>query len=135
MGMYTELILGCALKKETPNEIIDALTYLFATLEEQKDYGVPINLPVGDRINWMFNSGGSYYFGAPSGQRLMQFDDISKEWRLHARFNIKNYSNEIENFINWIKPWVKQGSGKREMWAIVIYEEASEPTIYYLHEK
>jgi hypothetical protein len=52
---------------------------------------------------------------------------------LSTRSNIKNYKQEIETFLEWIKPYINGGSGSRNMYAIVIYEEQDEPTIYYLH--
>lgn len=55
-------------------------------------------------------------------------------WNISTRSNIKNYSNDIEHFFEWIKPWIKEGSGVRNMYAIVIYECDATPTIYYLDE-
>ena len=86
------------------------------------------------RIPWMFRSSGSYYFGANSGQSEFKHDEIGKFWRLNARFNIKNYDNEIEKFLEWIKPYLRQGSGEREFYAIVTTEDG-EPKIYYLNDE
>lgn len=44
----------------------------------------------------------------------------------------KNYKNDIENFLEWLVPYIDGGSGRRDMYAISIYEEDSEPKIYYL---
>ncbi len=59
---------------------------------------------------------------------------ISDTWNLSSRANLKNYDDEIEKFLNWIKPFLEQGSGERDFYAIVCYEEQAEPTIYYLKE-
>jgi len=64
----------------------------------------------------------------------MWFDDISKSWHLSTRSNIKNYEQEIQTFLEWIKPYIDGGSGGRDMYAIVIYEEQEELDIYYLHD-
>lgn len=134
MGMYTELILGCKLKSETPNEIIDVLTYM--TVKDQDGFELPEAwpFPADSRHKWMF-WGGSYYFGVTHGtEPYFQYDAISKAWILSTRSNIKNYNSEIETFLAWLKPWIEQGSGAREFYAIVTYEEAAAPTIYYLNE-
>ena len=78
------------------------------------------------------SSGGSYYFAGAMSPEFKN-DVVDKQWSLFARTNIKNYDNEIEKFIDWIKPYCEQGSGSNDMIAIVIYEEQETPTIYYLN--
>jgi len=99
-------------------------------IEEKPDN---FQLPNG-RCNFLFQSG-SYYFAVNRAISKMWFDDIAKVWCISTRSNIKNYESEIETFLEWIKPFIDQGSGNREMYAIVIYEGSDEPTIYYLREK
>ena len=128
MGMYTELIFGAELKKETPNEVIEALKYMLGEIEEK-----PNNFPLPDgRCEWLF-LGSSAYFPI-SGVNSLSKDNIDNQWRLSTRSNIKNYEGEIQLFLDWIKPYISQGSGSRDMYAIVTYEEAREPMIYYLNE-
>ena len=129
MGMYTELIFGAELKKDTPNEVIEALKYMLRETETK-----PTNFPLPDgRCEWLF-CGGSYYFAVNKAVNKMWFDDISRSWHLSTRSNIKNYDQEIQTFLEWIKPYIDGGSGGRGMYAIVIYEEQDEPTVYYLHD-
>ena len=129
MGMYTELMFGADLKKDTPTEVIEALKYMIGETEEK-----PINFPLPDgRCEWLFR-GASYYFGVSSPVSKMMYDDIGGNWILSTRSNIKNYGGEIEAFLEWIKPYIDSGSGSRDMYAIVTYEESDEPKIYYLHE-
>jgi hypothetical protein len=47
---------------------------------------------------------------------------------------LKNYRQQIEKFIEYIKPYVIQGSGfvNHNIFAYVQYEEAEFPTIYAL---
>jgi hypothetical protein len=137
MGMYTECILGCSLKENTPTDIIDALQFMVLPMDECPGRNIPegIKLPPGERIDWLFRSGGSFCFGGHSGVIDFTFDKYSKEYRLTARFNIKNYDNEIEHLLEWLHPWIRQGSGIRDFYAAVTYEEADKPTIYYLKDK
>ena len=126
MGMYTELIFGANLKKDTPKKVINALKYMIGETE-----GKPNDFPLPDgRCEWLFRCA-SYYFGVSNPVSKMWFDEISKNWILSTRSNIKNYNGEIEAFLKWIKPYICSGSGVRHMYAIVTYEE-SEPEIYYL---
>lgn len=129
MGMYTELIFGASLKEDTPSTVIDALKYMIGETEEKpKDFPLP-----DGRCEWLFR-GSSYYFGVSESVSKMWFDEIANDWRLSTRSNIKNYEGEIEEFLEWIKPYIKSGSGYKDFYAIVTYEEAEEPTIYYLDQ-
>ena len=128
--MYTELIFGASLKEDTPKKVIGILKYMVGDYtEEPKDYPFPED----SRHSWMLRSG-SYYFGVNQGSSSLRYDEIKKSWVLNTRSNIKNYENEIESFLVWIKPWISQGSGCRDMYAIVIYEEQEEPELFYLDE-
>lgn len=127
MGMYTELIFGAELKKDTPNEVIEALKYMMGEVEEK-----PRKFPLPEGRCGRLFQGGSYYFAINNSVKKMWLDDIDKRWHISTRSNIKNYENEIETFLEWIKPYLDGGSGKKDFYAIVTYEEAEEPTIYYL---
>lgn len=133
--MYTELILGCGLHESTPKEIINIIEWLFDG--NNTNLPVPKLCPpefVSTRIRWMFSSKGSYYFGASSGHRKLDFDAIRESYSINARCNIKNYEQEFETFLEWLKPFIDQGSGSRELYAITIYEE-SLPKLWFLKEE
>jgi hypothetical protein len=136
MGMYTELIFGCGLKKETPKEVISILRYMHDNNEfkSERNLIIPRHTLFGDtRWRIMFQCS-SYYFGVNQGYSRIWYDGISNNWRISTRSNLKNYNDEIELFLDWIKPWISQGSGSRGLYAIVMYEESSSPTLYYLDE-
>lgn len=128
MGMYTELIFGASLKPNAPNEVIDSVKFMIGEREE-----VPEGFPF-DPDTRTFNSG-SYYFAVNNPVNKMWYDEIGEDWRISIRANLKNYEDEIEKFLDWIRPFISQGSGSDEMYAIVIYEEDDKPTIYYLNDE
>lgn len=130
--MYTECVIGCSLKPSDKEKAI--LDYLMIAFDGQDTAPIPEGIPpefLSTRISWMLRAGGSYYFGSPSGEVTLNLDTISQEYRFSARFNIKNYNNEIETFLAWLEPMVTQGSGQDHLYAYSIYEEAKEPTLYY----
>ena len=127
MGMYTELVFGAELKSDTPKDVIDTIRYLVGDIDK------PENVLYKENRNPL--RGGSFYFGVSTSVSKMYFDKTSNAWILSSRANIKNYNNEIEVFLEWIKPFIQSGSGYRDMYAFVMYEESEEPNIYYLHEK
>ena len=133
MGMYTELIFGAELKPDTPSDVLEILYYM---LYEVGDYVFTCKethkLFTTERWERMFNCS-SYYFGVNEPINKMWSDDITGSFRLSIRCNLKNYNNEIELFLDWIKPFICQGSGINNMYAIVTYEEGL-PTIYNLDD-
>lgn len=126
MGMYTELIFGAKLKKDTPHNIVKTLRYMIGDLEKPDNLAFDVGRnPLG---------GGSYYFPVSGPVGEIWLDDIDGQWHISSRSNIKNYDNEIDKFLEWIKPYIDGGSGRRKIYAITIYEEDEMPNIYFLHE-
>ena len=66
---------------------------------------------------------------------ILRFNRIANQYYFSARCNLKNYDNQIEAFIKWIKPHCAKGSGKNNLIAMVIEEGDEAPTIYYLDKK
>lgn len=126
MGMYTELILGCELNKNTPNEVIETLKYILGEIEEK-----PTNFPFNNkstRLEWLLRGSSGYF---PCAHHSLKQCDFLRNYIIDVRCNIKNYLNEIEDFLEWLHPYISCGSGNKNMYAIVIYEEQDTPTIYY----
>jgi len=130
MGSYTELIFGASLKKETPPDVIETLKH-YCGLVELPEEQLVFKTKSGRNP---LNMGGSYYFGVINTDPQMIYDKIRPSWYISSRTNLKNYENEIEDFLKWVKPYLDSGSGEREFYAIVTYEQG-EPTIYYLEEE
>lgn len=124
--MYTELILGAEIKESAPEFVINALKYMTGQLSDKPD-DFPEELNDCDHILHC----ASEYFAVNFPQKYF---NNNNGWRICTRSNCKNYHNQIETFLKWLKPYVEGGSGRKEFYAIVIYEEDAEPTIYYLNE-
>jgi hypothetical protein len=131
MGMYTELIFGATLKKETPVKVLNTLFLLMGHDNHNPEEETEQKITDGRNV-FRFSS---YYFGVSNCHSNMWLDGIQNQWIVSSRANLKNYEDEIETFLDWIKPWIEQGSGRRDFYAIVTYEEQDEPTIYYLREE
>lgn len=132
--MYTELIFGATLKKKTPTYVTDALNCIINDSvttnlsDEAKQFIDEYSL---SKLIWCT----SYYFGAHVNKPSCYFDKIANTWCISFRGNCKNYQNEIERFIEFIKPYVEYGSGPTNIFAIVQYEEDDYPTLYGTEDK
>jgi hypothetical protein len=124
MGVYTELIFGAQLKTETPKEIIDTLLYL--TGEGKK----PEKLVIDFSSNPLKSS--SQYFAVNLPLNKMWLGPTDGDWHISTRSNINQGAN-ISEFLQWIKPWVKYGSGAADIYAIVIHEDGNS-MIYSLED-
>ena len=125
--MYTELIFGAALEKDTPKNIIDNFIWFIEHKNEPME--------IIEEIENMLYRGTSSYFAIHNPVNKILFDTFYGRYAVSIRMNIKNYGGEIETFLDYIKPYIHQGSGNRDMYAIVMYEEEDTPTIYYLGEE
>ena len=131
MGMYTEIIFGAGMKEELPEAVVTTIKKLVSG--EEIGGNAPDHPFFKAERTWLLRSDGSYYFPGTVEPKFW-FDKIANQWFLHFRTNIKNYDSEIEKFLDWIKPYIKEGVGRRNFYAIATYEEADEPTIYYLKD-
>lgn len=129
MGMYTELIFGAKLKKNTPEEVIETLICMIERLAP------PVPEPISSgKIDASLFMHYSTSFAVSEPQRFIVFDDVQKRYIVSTRSSIKNYDKQIETFLEWIKPYIEEGSGAWNMYAIVIYERFAKPDIYYLDD-
>ena len=130
MGNYTEFCLGFELKTDLPMEISQVLEYMAL-----RDAPIPETIPnheffETDRWGWMLQSGGSYYFSSKPVLKFI-YDDISKSYYLTVWTNIKNYTNEIELFLEWIKDYVDVRQSPHYL-GFTRYESCTHPTLIYL---
>jgi len=70
----------------------------------------------------------SYYFDADTHSTL-RYDDIIGSYFLCIRSNFKNYDDEIQSFIDWIRPYINKSEG--DFLGFWRYEEDEEPTLIY----
>ena len=132
--MYTELIFGATLKENTPTYITQALDSVINDRtnvnlsDEVKQFIDEYSL---SKLIWCT----SYYFGSHINKPSCEFDKIANTWCISFRANCKNYQDEIEKFIEFIKPYVEYGSGPTNIFAIVQYEEDDYPTLYGTEDK
>lgn len=124
MGMYTEIYVNVDLKKETPDEIIEVLKAMCNMEGSDKK----VLEPYPDMWSCLF-SNMSYY--TPSTRcRSLTYDDITEQWSLLGKGDIKNYEKEIEKFFDWIIPYVDGYPG--DFIGYHLYEEHRVPTLVFL---
>ena len=123
MGMYTELVLG--LELEPDEKVLNVLKYMLGDIEEKPlDYGYSHSLFETARWDLMLRCD-SYYFDGQTDSKLI-FDRHGYVY-LNVRCNFKNYSNEIELFLDWLKPYIKTDG----FLGYTRYEEDYDPTLIY----
>ena len=132
--MYTEFIFESELSKDTPKALIDAFTPV-----SRKDTGIEITsnkLEISKFIekfdlNMLVNCC-SAYFPAQQSFFNMYYNKYSDTYGIFIRSDLKNYEQQINEFLEFIKPYVVMGCGSNDIYAYVLYELDERPTIYSL---
>ena len=132
--MYTEFIFEAELSKDTPKGLIDAFTTV-----SRKDTGIEVTsnkLEISNFIekfdlNMLVNCC-SAYFPAQQSFFNMYYNKYSDTYGIFIRSDLKNYEQQINEFLEFIKPYIIMGCGSNDIYAYVLYELDERPTIYSL---
>lgn len=124
MGMYTELNIGVSLRADTPDKIVDILKYMLGDIDEKVET-TDHALFSTRRWHYMLVSD-SYYFDSYTDSSMRR-DDLDHQYKLNVRCNLKNYNNEIDLFLDFIRPYLQTNGflGYKR------YEECDDPTLIY----
>ena len=127
--MYTQIHFASDLKKETPKEVIDILKAM--------DNGTAFELYEKQLPNHDFFKCGHWAYLFTMGSAYFDYDTThhfgKQEWsdtyNLSVTSNLKNYSDEIDLFIDWITPYLDKQDG--DFLGYSRYEETEIPTLIY----
>jgi hypothetical protein len=128
MGMYTEIYVNVDLKRETPDNVLQVLKAMCGQLDREQEEEALREFP--DRWCMLFSD--CSYYTPRTYCKYLQFDEISKQWSLLGKGDIKNYGQEIQKFFEWVMPWVDAFEG--EFIGYSRYEESDKPTLYFKTE-
>lgn len=123
MGMYTELHYNVELPKETPQQVLNTLRLMLGEVDHAELPDHPLFST--DRWRMMLRCD-SYYFSADTHSTL-RFDENGDCFYLCIRCNVKNYCQEIEQFIAWLDPYVYAFEG--DFLGFHRYEESEDPVL------
>lgn len=139
MGMYTEFVFGGALHDDVPENVLNILRYLVEPIESVRADHLFRKLEIPDHPffqteRWQgIAVTSSCYFGYNRPHSALVYDEINHHWVVAIRSSIKNYSHEIEKFVDWIRPYIRKGSGEQNFIGYSLYEADVAPTLYYLN--
>lgn len=133
MGMYTELQFNTKIKNDIPEKVLNVLNYFGDNTKE-----VPTSLPdhyfFSNHLRWhQFGKMSSAYFDAEPHCVFKQIYGDKAPYSFNMIFNLKNYGNEINLFLDWISPYIYSTTGN-EYLGYYRYEEEEYPTSIYLRK-
>lgn len=108
MRMYTELVLRCEIKKDTPENVLNLIRNMLDGGSRETNFD-PIQL-FGERGDRFLRSA-SYYHHPVNYGGLEESADFSGP-QFFVRCDCKNYDNEIERFIVWLTPYIESDEGE-----------------------
>ena len=103
MGEYTELNISVKLK----NLEADTIKTIKYMIGESEAPGENLEHPLfqTDRWEYMLRTN-STYFSETAYSELLESKIDTKVYVLNIKTDFKNYKNEAEYFLNWIKPYI-----------------------------
>lgn len=124
--MYTELIFQGETKPNLPKEVQELFYYFFD--ENSSELIGEFETPDHEFFQcsrWRsIGHMSSYYFNPFSLRHIEKHIRPNAGKHVFLRCDLKNYDNEIEKFLEWIKPYME------EYWGYYWYEEDKTPTIF-----
>lgn len=135
MGMYTELVMNVSLEDDMDEDVANLLKRMIdcdpinTPPESVKDHP----LFATDRWRYMLNTG-SFYFVPAGNSKMVEHDQGRKIRHISIRTDLKNYSDEIDLFADFVAPYVEAfddpvfAGYKR-------YEENDHPTLLYIVDR
>ena len=133
MGMYTAISLGVELNIPKDGQVAKLLRYMVGDSQDPPWLSLADHDAANERHpffscpRWGFMlKCDSYYFDYQTNWSF-EWDHISRNYYLSGVSNLKNYSGEIEQFLDWLNPYIHDSSAGFIGWTM--YEEAWMPTI------
>lgn len=127
MGMYSQLKLSVNLKSD--GNLVDILDFMMSIREHKNPYveltlqeGIALNHPLfsTERWTWMLRGYSEYFseWEEPSFTYEKTPGTDKKYIHFTCYFSIKNYTNEIQNFLDFLSPYAedKEGSLVGTLW-------------------
>lgn len=130
MGMYTELVLKFEVSKNMDKEVMVVLKYLFNGGDEPTNKP---NHPFFSLPRWDFIGRCSSFYHHPESVNSWYDVDYSDTIYVFSRSDLKDYNNEIEQFINWAKDYITPSTGSCVGWTW--HEEEDSPTLLFIEEE
>lgn len=128
MGCFTEINVNFDLVKDTPKDVIDIMHYLILSNENETKPSVLPKHEFFECDRWdSVACCSSYYFDRLSNSK-MEYNEISKTYRVSIRTDLKNYDSEIEKFLDWLLPYINSNGfiGYKR------HEDMDNPTLIYI---
>ena len=98
MGMYTEIFVNVDLKPEAPDDVIAVLRAMCGGEDKSPLEGRP--------TRWACLFCDMSHYTPRTSCAELKYCEIAGAWSLLGKGDIKNYEGEIEEFFDWIMPWV-----------------------------
>ena len=106
MYIYTKFYLNATLKGDTPQNVIDILKYMVGDGPRPK-----VTRPKHSFFATARWHGILFYFESKKmKQSSLVYEDIMC-WHLYVNANVRNYSQQIERFIDWLQPYISEPEG------------------------
>ncbi len=128
MGMYTEFFFRAELIQDLPDDVFNLLSGIFNSEVNWDDLKLPDHPLFGPDSRWvaLFVGSSAYFPDAHTGGFKIGWGN---SFNLAIHSSLKNYSGEIDLFLDWISPYIRDSEGT--FLGYSLYEEANYPDLYH----
>ena len=107
MGLYTDFEIEITLKKNTPEHVINIIDYLFNWRRNDRKEKSELIKPNHE----FFKTPRWHHIGSMSGWSDAESNFNPKTLHIKSISSLKNYDDEIDLFLDWIKPHLQCQDG------------------------
>lgn len=127
MGMYTELVLKCRIVDRVPDAVEEVLQHMFNGKEMARAWPAELS---ADRMPCIGSCSSFYHTPFALSKYSNEGTNPSgKGGYIFSRSDLKNYGGEIEQFLDWLRPYMEDDPGSCIGWQW--YEEDEVPTLIF----
>lgn len=128
--MYTEIYVNFRMIDNVPENVVNLIKVMTGEIENNESIEKP-NHPLFKTTRWWFLFNSHSFYHIPYTVVNFKKNDISRNWYLTARSDLKDYDNEVELFFDWIKQYIDSRGDNKTFIGYSRHEESDEPILYY----
>jgi hypothetical protein len=104
MGIWTEAVITCILREDTPQQVVDVLNYLNNPIEDYQHIDTPLH-PFFQRADWYMTLAMDCAYFPGETVYILKPSESSNAYHLTLRCKVK-YGELVTGLLHWLAPYI-----------------------------